>query len=345
MPRVIFLNRFYWPDETATAQLLADLAEALAGRGYAVSVIASRPRESSVPQNEERKRVRIMRIRSTRAENPSLAAKALDFATFWLGALLRLAWDARRGDVIVALTDPPLVGIGAAVVARLRGARCIHWIQDIYPEVAVAVSGHGGLRALAPVRDAAWRRAEVCVTLGREMAGVVAAAGVPEEKIQVIANWVPAHLGAASPEEVAEVRTLWGSEGKFTVVYSGNLGRVHDLEPVLDAAEALRSDPRIVIVFAGAGALRPVLEAEAKRRGLDRVHFREPQPRGRLSAALAAGDLHLVTLRPGCEVAASSDRQADATFLPVNAAMRVLTKSRSREVAFLRSRPCLRTRR
>jgi len=83
--------------------------------------------------------------------------------------------------------------------------------------------------------------------------------------------------------------------------YSGNLGRVHDLEPVLAIADALRTEPRFVFVFVGGGAQRQALEDVAVSRGLTNVQFRPAQPRARLAESLALGDAHLVTLLPGCE--------------------------------------------
>jgi glycosyltransferase involved in cell wall biosynthesis len=305
MPRLIFINRSYWPEETATAQLLSDLAGTLAGRGWEVVVIASRP-----PAGAEREAgaatgappgVHREQIGSTRADRGGLAGKALDLTTFWWGALVRLARVLARGDTVVVLTDPPLLGVPVAWLARARGARCIHWVQDIYPEIAIAVTGRRSLRCLLPARNAGWRAAGACVALSREMAGVIARAGLPPERIRLIPNWAPAGLGPAAPAAIAALRREWGLADAFIVAYSGNLGRVHAVESVLQAAEALRSHPRIVFLFIGGGARRAPLERAAARRGLTRVHFRPHQSRARLGAVLGAADLHLVTMRPGCE--------------------------------------------
>ena len=299
--RVIFLNRFYWPDEPATAQLLADLAEGLAARGHDVTVIASHPGRPEVSRAETRRGVRIARVAGTRWAGAGLAGKAADFATFFAGACWRLLFTARRGDTVVSLTDPPLIGVGVWPVAGMRGARLVHWVQDIYPELAMELGGYRWLRVLRPLRNLAWRRADRCVTLGSGMAAVLAEAGVAAEKIRVIPNWAPAGL-APAPAEIADpLRAEWGLAGRFVVAYSGNLGRVHDLDPVLALAEALRDTPSVVFVFIGGGAQRAPLEAEAARRGLPNVLFHPPQPRARLAESLALGDAHLVTLRPGCE--------------------------------------------
>lgn len=298
--RFVFINRFYWPDEPATAQLLTDLAEALAIAGHTVTVIASHP-GGAIPADETRNGVAVRRVLGTRWAKRGLLGKLSDFATFYLGALLRLFAHARRDDIVVALTDPPLIGIGAWLVARLRGARVVHWVQDIYPEIAITLTGHRWLGFIRPLRNLAWRRAEACVTLGTDMGGVVRAAGVNPHQLALIPNWAPAGLATPLPSAVDALRQAWDLQGKFVALYSGNLGRVHDLEPLLDVAELLRTHTHIVFLFVGSGAQRPALMAAAARRGLTNIYFRPPQPRANLSASLALGDLHFVTLRPGCE--------------------------------------------
>jgi glycosyltransferase involved in cell wall biosynthesis len=296
--RLFFINRFYWPDEPATAQLLTDLAETLAGRGHDVTVITSPP--AGGPRTETRHGVRIERVGPPRHAGRGLAAKALNFGAFFLAALGRVARRLRPGDAVIALTDPPLIGAGAAIVARLRGARLYHWAQDIYPEIAIALTGQRWLRRLRPWRDAAWRQAAGCVTLGRDMAALMAQAGVAAGRITIVPNWAPAGLEPAPADAIAQVRDRWGLTGKFVVAYSGNLGRVHDLDSLLEAADGLRGDPEFVFAFIGEGAGRAPLEAEARRRGLANVRFYPSQPRASLAAALGAGDVHLVTLRAEC---------------------------------------------
>jgi hypothetical protein len=300
--RAIFINRFYWPDEPATAQLLTDLAETLATRGQSVIVITSHSGSAKLPTEETHRSVQIFRVRSTRwATRLGVVGKAVDFGTFFLGALVKLFVTARRTDAVIALTDPPLLGIGVWLVSTLRGARLFHWVQDIYPEIAMELSGHRWLAAFRPLRNLAWRRATRCITLGADMAGVLMEAGVPSDHITVIPNWAPAGTKPPPSDAAADLRAQWELTGKFIVAYSGNLGRVHDLGPVLNVASALRHDTHIAFVFIGHGAQRDALTAEARSLGLTNIQFRPPQPRSSLAATLALADLHLVTVRPGCE--------------------------------------------
>jgi colanic acid biosynthesis glycosyl transferase WcaI len=296
---LIFLNRFYWPETPATAQLLTDLAEGLADAGLGVTVITSRG--GSTPPRETHAGVGIIRVRGTRWFRLGLAGKAADFVTFYLGALWRLAAIARRGDIIVTLTDPPLIGIGATAIAGLRGARSVHWVQDIYPELAISLARQSWLRVLQPLRDRAWRRAAACVSLGTDMAAVLQRAGVDARRQFIIPNWPPVGLAPVEASATERVRAAWGVTDKFVIGYSGNLGRVHDVESIVALAEAMRREPDVAFVIVGHGARRAWLEAEVRDRGLANVLFQLPQPRDDLPAALAAADVHLVTLRDGCE--------------------------------------------
>ena len=303
--RVWFINRFYWPDEPATAQMLGDLAEALAARGWPVSVIASHPGDAQTPTEEIRNGVEIHRRRGLRRGRTAVGGKLGAYLLFLLGAGWQTLLSLRQGDVVVAMTDPPMLGVVLWPIVALRRARLLHWTQDIYPEVAMALAPRPSVRwalgLLRGPRNFTWRHSAGCVTLGNEMAGLVGRNGVAPDRVAVVPNWAPRGLGPPSAEAVQGQRSEWQLAGKFAVVYSGNLGRVHDLEPVLAVAAALREAPDIVFLFIGTGPRHGSLAAQVRARGLSNVCFLPPQPRARLGAALAAGDLHLVTLRPGCQ--------------------------------------------
>jgi colanic acid biosynthesis glycosyl transferase WcaI len=300
-PRLFFVNRFYWPDEPATAQLLTDLAEALAARGHAVTVITSHPREPGCPVLEKHNGVEILRIRGSRLGHRNLVGRLIDFLSFSAGALRMLSARVKTGDSVVLMTDPPLLGCTATSVAWKRGAHVIHWIQDIYPEIATAVSGRKLPLLFRAWRNRTWRRADRCVVLGNDMARFVAACGVMTDKILVSPNWAPTGLAPWTELTHSGLRAEWGLEGKFIVGYSGNLGRVHDLDPVLAIAEALRNEPGIAFVFIGDGAQKPRLQSAVAAQQLTNVFFKPAQPRYRLGEVLSLPDLHLVTLRTGCE--------------------------------------------
>jgi glycosyltransferase involved in cell wall biosynthesis len=294
-PRVIFINRVYWPSLAATSQLLTDLAEGLASRGWPVHVIAAGHEPG--PHHDV-----IIHRTGEGDQHGGLVSRAKNYQRFINQVRRELKVLVQPGDRVVIMTDPPLLGAAVTSVAASRGARVIHWVQDIYPEIAAIHFGKLAAWWLFPFRakrDASWRRAVRCVVLGKTMADKVARHGVPGSQIITIPNWAPRELeNPASAEERAAQRTAWGLADKFIVAYSGNLGRVHEVEAILTAAEILRDRPEIVFLFLGTGARLTEVRAAVTTKRLQNSRLLPPAPRENLASSLAAADIQLVTLSP-----------------------------------------------
>jgi glycosyltransferase involved in cell wall biosynthesis len=304
--KLIFLNRYFHPDISATSQMLSGLAFHLAGQGSEVHVVTSRQRyddpSAQLPPGELLDGVRIHRVWTSRFGRRSLPGRAIDYVSFYLSASLRLASLANRGDIVIAKTDPPLLSVPAALIARVRGARLVNWLQDLFPEVAERMGMPVGLVAGAgrAMRNASLRSAAVNVVLGERMRTQVQSA-VPGARVEVIQNWADGETIVPTAAESNALRKEWGLADKFVVAYSGNMGRVHEFETILDAAAALQAHSRIVFLFIGGGHHLEWLVNEAKARSLPNVVFRPYQPHERLSQSLGVGDLHLTTLLPSME--------------------------------------------
>ncbi len=306
---IIFVNRFFFPDHSATSQILTDLAFYLAEIGHDVHVVASRLRyeepEASLPPAELARGVKIHRVWTSRFGRDSLLGRTADYLTFYLSAGWRLFLLARRDNTIVAKTDPPLISIVAAVVSRMRGARLVNWVQDVFPETAIAlnvtgVSGWFGW-ALQRLRDASLRQAVMNVALGEKMAAYLAGRGARPDRVNVIHNWVDDESIVPAPPERNRLRRLWGLADKFVVGYSGNMGRAHEFETILEAAAQLRLETDIVFLFIGGGNQKTRLEKETVKRGLTHVSFKPYQDRETLPESLGVADVHLISLRPELE--------------------------------------------
>jgi colanic acid biosynthesis glycosyl transferase WcaI len=301
MSRVIFVNRYFFPDHSATSQLASDLAFDLAGRGAEVLAITSRQRYDapaiSLPADDIVRGLHITRVWTTRFGRGQLLGRALDYLSFYLSASLRLLLETRSDSIIVAMTDPPLISIPARAIAWLHGARLVNWLQDVFPEVAERL---GVMRAgifyacLRRARDWTLRGATVNVVIGQRMAALVSshAGGAP---VKVIPNWALEEIDTPDKAPNA-LRAEWGVEAAFVVGYSGNMGRAHALESLLDAAARLKDAKGIVFLLIGEGAQRAALQARAQALGLGNVIFKPYQTRENLRASLTVPDLHVVSL-------------------------------------------------
>lgn len=137
--RVIFVNRFFHPDLSATSQLLTDLVRELPHEDFELHVVCSRQLYANsrtlLPTHEVIDGVHVHRVWSMRFGRDRLLGRGLDYLSFFICSAAELAGCARRRDVIVAMTDPPLIGVCAAVIARRRGAVLINWLQICFPRL------------------------------------------------------------------------------------------------------------------------------------------------------------------------------------------------------------------
>lgn len=306
--RVFFFNRYVPPDHSATSQLLADLAGHLAAQGMAVTLVGSRQRYDDagalLPERERIDGFDVLRVGGSRFGRDALAGRALDYLDYLRGARRVLKERARPGDLVVVMTDPPLLGTSLGALVERRGARCVHWLQDLFPEVAEGVYGRGARLLAMPLRwrrDRGLRRAAMVVTISGSMAALVAAAGVPRERIATIENWTDDEAIQPLAAGANPLRRDWGLEGKFVVGYSGNLGRAHDWRTLLEVATELRERDDIRFLLVGGGRGQQAFVAAARARGLDNVLLKPYQPRERLAHSLTLPDLHWLSLHPALE--------------------------------------------
>ena len=307
---VIFVNRFFHPDHSATSQILTDLAFHLAAGEFNVRVVASRQRyddpHACLPEAESVGGVAIHRISTTRFGRSGLVGRSLDYLSFYSLVWRSVLDCAQPGDVLVAKTDPPLLCVAAMQAAKRRKLHLINWLQDVYPEIAVKlgvplVRGPAG-QGLFQLRDSALRAAAVNVVVGEGMAEIIRKRGIPSERIRVIPNW-------CDDEEIHPVAPLdnplrreWGLCDRFVVGYSGNLGRGHEFDTILSAAERLRGDRLLCFLFIGGGTRFAELARRARERELDHLfRFLPYQQRAVLKLSLGVPDVHLISLRPELE--------------------------------------------
>jgi glycosyltransferase involved in cell wall biosynthesis len=308
MRRLIFINRFFAPDHSATSQILSDLAFDLAGAGREVHLVTSRQiyddPKAALPERETINGVNVHRVASTGFGRAALLGRSMDYVSFYRSVRRCLNGLVEAGDIVVAKTDPPLMSIVARPVARRNGARLVNWLQDIYPETAVELGVpfmRGPIAAsLAALRNATLREAAATVVVGDLMARKVKTLGAPAERVHVIANWCNDDEIVARADN--RLRHEWNLADKFVLGYSGNLGRAHEFATVLAAAEQLRDEPRVAFLMIGGGKRFAELSSAVQARGLSGAfRFVPYQARTLLSYSLGAADAHWVSLDPRLE--------------------------------------------
>ena len=305
--RLLFINRFFHPDQSATARLLTDLTTGLVGQGVEVTVLTGRVEylgeRPLLPSEDFCKGVRVRRVWSTGFGRQSALGRLADYLTFYLAVTWRAA-RLKQVDCLVVMSDPPLLSVLAAFLGRLKGWRTVCWLQDVFPDIAVraAVLKEGRLAGI--LRRVAHRSLMVShrvIVVGRCMKRHLLQMGIPGERIVMIPNWADGeHLIPVAPEQ-SWFRENHNLCGRIVVMYSGNLGVVHETESLVQVICHLRANPDVCVLFVGEGQGSDRLKAWALQARMDHVRFVGYQAHEQLRSSLSAADIHLVTLRADME--------------------------------------------
>lgn len=303
---ILLVNRFYWPDFSATAQMLTDLATGLA-EDYSVTVVTSRAlyndQTARLEPREEHNGVEVLRLNATRRGRANLWGRSLDYVSFHLRVFAYLLRHTCKGDLVVLKTDPPLLSLMNTFAVRIRGGKVVNWLQDVFPEIAIELGAFPRSALISrPVkwwRNRTLRAAEANVAISESMQALLAGQGFSNSR--VIPNWADGDLIRPLAHAENPLRAEWNPESKFLVGYAGNFGRAHSFDELLEAMFELKERPEIHFILIGEGAARDGLLEAVERRNLDNVSFRPYQPQRVLRQSLGAIDLHLVTLKEGME--------------------------------------------
>jgi glycosyltransferase involved in cell wall biosynthesis len=292
------LNQYYEPGVEATGRLLAQLCSGLADDFEVTVVTGTLPNASA--GRERREGVDVIRVRSTAFARRRLWLRALNYGTF-LAQSLRVATRAERPDAVLAMTDPPVIGAVALLVARRFRAPLVVISQDVFPETAVRlgrIDNRLVLRLLHMLVGWYLRNGDRVVAIGETMRARLVAKGAPPGRVVVIPNWIDTRALTPSPRR-NEWASATGLAHGFVVMHSGNVGYAQDLDSLVRAATRLRELEDLTIAIIGDGAHSGQLVALARSLAADGVRFLPYQPRELLPQSLSAADVHVVGLAAG----------------------------------------------
>jgi len=307
--RVVLANRYFYPDQSATSRMVSSLASELVRSGIETIVVTSRSYHNKsidgLPARETVDGVEVNRIRTSRFGRSNLLGRAVDYATFHFSAAKWFALNARKDDICVVCTDPPLLAVSVALPILLRRGKLVNWVMDLFPETAMELglikpSAISGRLALA-LRNWSMRRSALTICPIERMSHYLAEQNISTESLAVAHHWADASEILPIDPISNSLRLAWGLGQKFVIGYSGNFGRAHEFATVLDAAEHLKDVPDVVFLMIGEGQQRGFVEKEVARRRLSNVVMKPFQPVEQLSESLGAADVHLVSLKPSLE--------------------------------------------
>lgn len=297
---LVVITEFFYPSTSATAQLTTDLVNYLSSNGLSCTVITSTAGQSASLASS----CKIIRSSDSLTASSSLLTKFYSGLRFFLFALFWCLTSAPPDSKILIISNPPFIGIIGPIVKSLKGLSYIFLLQDVFPRSAVL---SGIIPAVGPVEASlryilhiVCQRSHATVVLTQAMKDrVVRDFHLAHSKISVIHNWA-VEKGTLLPKNQNQLAQKWGTVNTFTVMYSGNLGRLHELSTLLEAAR-LTIDLPIKYLFVGGGARYKQIAAYISELNLTNVTIYPYQPRELLPLSLGCCDVSCIGLVPGSQ--------------------------------------------
>lgn len=307
--KIIFINRFFYPDESATSQILTDLVFSLKQEKYSIHIITSQQTYHNTKEKLQAKEIKnhvvIHRVWTTGFGRKQLIGRSIDYFSFYISSFFKLLQLTSQYDIIVAKTDPPLISIIALWISQWKKAKLVNWLQDIFPEIAyhLKVPFIKGIfyKFLLSLRNQSLKKAAMNIVLGEKMQEHLLALGIPETHITIIPNWADGDILHPVAKKDNPLIKQWDLENKFIISYSGNLGKAHSFEIALAAGEYFKSHPNIVFLWIGGGAQYQFLQEYAKQQCFENWLFKPYQEKSLVLYSLNVADIHLVSLLPELE--------------------------------------------
>lgn len=303
------VTQYFPPDYAATGQLIEELVKQLEQQGLNIEVFTSQPGYafslSKAPCLEKVDKIKIQRSRSAQLFPGRIRGKLFNGVLYTFRALIYLLAAWRRNDVLLVTTAPPflpIVGYIANVLFKLPYV-CI--IYDLYPDIVISLGivskNHWVAKLWLAINQRVWLKSKAIVVLSPEMKQrVLEHCPQVAHKVSVIHSW-------ANPEFIVPIAKkenwfAWKYDlvNKFTVLYSGNMGRCHDIDTLLKAAIELQNEP-VQFVCIGGGVKREELIAQVNKLELNNFTFLPYQDKKDLPYSLTASDLSLVSINPSSE--------------------------------------------
>lgn len=304
--RVWVVSELYYPEETSTGHYMTRIAEGLA-QHFRVGVLCCQPtyasRGTQAPWHETHNGVSIERCRATTLNKDVLPLRFVNLITISFSIFAKTVQRLRRGDVAVVVTNPPLLPFLVALACRLRGARCILRIDDVYPELLVTTGMAKPksfiVKAMRSATRMLYNNVSDIVVLGRDMARLVRSkTSLDPSRVAVIPNWADLDILHPTPRADNALLRELGLDKKFVVQCAGNMGRAQDIEGMLAAACILKDQDHIHFLFIGSGAKVRWMQDEVQRKALSNVTILGQRPRSDQINFLNACDVVLASLVP-----------------------------------------------
>ena len=322
--KLLIFAHYYYPDVASTGQILKDQSEGML-ETFDVTVICVVPSYGGKIEEQYKTKkyyyekingVKVIRVRVPEFEKTNKISRIKNILAYFFGALGACA-KAGKQDYVFTISQPPILGGLLGVLGKwMKRAKMIYCIQDFNPEQIMAVGYFKNkfvLNCMLFADKISCRCSDLIITVGSDLVETLKKRfkGQKVPNHVMINNWIDEkeiYPLPAEHEKVAGFRKEYGLEGKYVIMYSGNIGLYYDLEHLVKVMKQFRKgytmkgeyekglktpDGReVVFAFVGAGSVKEKLEQYAKKHHFENMVFIPYQDKEDLIYSLNAADVH-----------------------------------------------------
>jgi glycosyltransferase involved in cell wall biosynthesis len=300
MLSLIIISQYFYPSEASTSQLLTDLAEGLFENNLEVKVYTG-----TFSHSEKLKPFSIIRSPDPFQNSKSIFGKLISSLFFLVGAILYVIFKVDKKDSLLIASNPPYAGIIGIIFKFLKGGKYYFLLQDIFPESAILsgiISEKSNLVfILNKLIYSICYHSEKTIILSDSMKILIKSKYPDLNNVEIIENWAIENIPLLNKKDNT-FAIEYGLDKKFTVLYSGNIGRLHDIETLVETIKILdEKQANIQFVFIGDGAKLKLLQNYQAQHNLKNLLLLPFQSRELLPLTLTACDVAVVSLIKGAE--------------------------------------------
>lgn len=305
--KVLILSEFFYPDKSSTPKVLTELAEDLVAYGLEVEVITSKTsykgENSNLKTREVYKDIVINRVNSTELNRNSYIGRIVNYITFLISTFIKVIIK-KDYDCILMVSNPPVLPLIGYIVNKFKKKPYVYLLHDVYPDIAVKVGAikENGLvfKVMEYINKKIFNSASKVIVLGKDMKKNLLDKKVDENKIEIITNWADKEkIYKENKKNDFSVQECISET--FNIVYTGNIGRFHDVETILETANKLKDNSKISFIFVGDGYKKQNIENYKKENSLNNIKLMGYKYGETYNQLLNASDIFITTLDKGIE--------------------------------------------
>ena len=310
--KILQLTGYFIPEKAASIYLTENILESFANANIDVVIYASRPTRGLDDKEYDKykyvktetmfDKVTIHRFAMFReGKNPII--RALRYVLCWVKQFY-YGCIIKGVDVIFLASTPPIQGILGGLLKKIKRVPLIYNLQDIFPDslVGTGLAKKDGLlwKIGRVIENFTYRNADKIIVISQDFKRNIMAKGVPEEKIEVIYNWVDEQAVIKIPRSENKLFEKYNlNPNKFYITYCGNIGLTQNMDLLLDVAKELSTEANIHFVLVGEGADKARVVKRVENENINNISFLPFQPYEDISHVFSLGNAGLIISKPG----------------------------------------------